>query len=126
MESVRQRKEEGLFQGQREKQKGLQVSQEKEDISEAAQARSDARPTLRGPWAKVRCYLLHLRRSLPNDIGMGYRQQLICFVGLATTEAKLASTRDVFPLPLSLSVEDEAFVSLAAQPGALERVPVKQ
>ncbi len=102
------------------------MSQEKDGISEAAQARSDARPTLRGPWAKVRCYLLHLRRSLPNDIGMGYRQQLRCFFGLATTEAVSASTGDVFPLPSSLSVEDEALVSLAAQPRALEPAPVKQ
>ena len=57
---------------------------------------------------------------------MGYRQQLRCFFGLATTEAVSASTGDVFPLSSSLSVEDEALVRLAAQPRALEPAPVKQ
>ena len=69
---------------------------------------------------------LHLLRALPNGVGTGCRQQLRWFFGLAATEAELASTGDVFPLPLSLSAEDEALVSLAAQPGALEQVPVKQ
>ena len=135
MERVRQRKEERLLQGQRERQGRLQGGQ-KQDVSQGpGQALDqkelvmffrDALPTLRGPLAKVSFYLLHLLRSLPNGVGTGCRQQLRCFFGLATTEAELASTGDVFPLPSSLSVEDEALVSLAAQPGALERVPVKQ
>ena len=86
----------------------------------------DALPTPRRPLAKVSFYLLHLLRSLPNGVGTGCRQQLRCLFGLPSTEALLASTGDVFPLLSSLSVEDEALVSLAAQPRAHEPAPVKQ